>query len=45
MKERLDVLMFSRKLVSSRNDAQKLIEAGKVKVNGEVILKKHLEFD
>jgi 23S rRNA (cytidine1920-2'-O)/16S rRNA (cytidine1409-2'-O)-methyltransferase len=45
MKERLDVLILNKKLVSSRNDAQKLIEAGKVKVNGEVINKNHTKFD
>lgn len=45
MKERLDVLMVNQNLVSSRNDAQKLIEAGKVKINGKIILKKHIEFE
>ncbi len=45
MKERLDILMLKQKLVSSRNDAQKLIEAGKVKINGKVVLKKHQEFE
>lgn len=45
MKERLDVLILKKKLVSSRNDAQKLIEAGKVKVNREIINKNHIKFD
>jgi len=45
MKERLDILMLNKKLVSSRNDAQKLIEAGKVKVNNIIVLKNHMKFD
>jgi len=45
MKERLDILMLNKKLVSSRNDAQKLIEAGRVKVNNIIILKNHMKFD
>ena len=45
MTERLDILMLNQKLVSSRSDAQKLIEAGKVKVNGKIVLKKHLKFE
>lgn len=43
--ERLDVLVFKKQLTSSRNDAQKLIEAGKVKVNGKIVLKNHSKFD
>lgn len=43
--ERLDKLLLLKQLVTSRNDAQKLIEAGKVKINGQVIIKNHTKFD
>lgn len=43
--ERLDKLLLLKQLVTSRNDAQKLIEAGKVKVNGQVTIKNHNKFD
>ncbi|MFA5229876.1 MAG: TlyA family RNA methyltransferase [Candidatus Paceibacterota bacterium] len=43
--ERLDKLLLLKQLVTSRNDAQKLIEAGKVKVSGQVIIKNHTKFD
>lgn len=39
MKERLDVLMVERGLAESRAKAQRLIMAGQVRVEGEVILK------
>jgi 23S rRNA (cytidine1920-2'-O)/16S rRNA (cytidine1409-2'-O)-methyltransferase len=38
-KERLDVLMVARGLVESRNLAQRLVMAGQVRVNGQVVLK------
>lgn len=38
-KQRLDVLLVERRLVESRSLAQRLIMAGKVRVNGEMALK------
>lgn len=38
-KERLDVLMQEQNLVESRSVAQRLIMAGEVRVNGQVVLK------
>ncbi len=38
-KQRLDVIMVERKLVTSRNIAQRMVMAGEVRVNGEVVLK------
>ena len=38
-KERLDVLLFERGLVESRSLAQKLVMAGQVRVDGQVVLK------
>ena len=38
-KERLDIVLFDKGLVDSRSLAQRLIMAGNVSVNGEVILK------
>lgn len=38
-KVRLDILLLERGLVESRSQAQRLIMAGKVRINGEVILK------
>ena len=45
MKKRLDILMLDKKLVTSRNDAQKLIEGGRVKVNGILIIKNNFQAD
>lgn len=45
MKKRLDILMLDKKLVTSRNDAQKLIEGGGVKVNGILIIKNNFQAD
>jgi len=39
VKTRLDVLMMEKSLVESRSLAQRLVMAGKVRVNGEVVLK------
>ena len=39
VKERLDVLIVERGLVESRNLAQRLIMAGQVRVNEQVVLK------
>lgn len=38
-KVRVDILLLERGLVESRSQAQRLIMAGKVRINGEVILK------
>ena len=38
-KERLDVVMVNLGLVESRNQAQRVIMAGQVQVNGVVIIK------
>jgi len=38
-KERLDVLMVNAELVESRSVAQRLVMAGQVRVNGQVVLK------
>jgi 23S rRNA (cytidine1920-2'-O)/16S rRNA (cytidine1409-2'-O)-methyltransferase len=38
-KERLDILLFNKEMVDSRSLAQRLIMAGNVTVNGEIILK------
>lgn len=43
-KERLDVLMLNRGLVESRTLAQKLIMAGEVRVNGDMIIKASQQF-
>lgn len=37
--------MLDRKIVSSRNDAQKLISEGRVRANGELVLKNHTKID
>jgi 23S rRNA (cytidine1920-2'-O)/16S rRNA (cytidine1409-2'-O)-methyltransferase len=39
MKKRLDLILVERKLVESRTLAQRLVMAGQVRVNGELILK------
>ncbi|MBI3983857.1 TlyA family RNA methyltransferase [Candidatus Microgenomates bacterium] len=39
MKQRLDQLLVKRQLVPSRHQAQALIELGKVKLNGRVVIK------
>ncbi len=44
MKQRLDTLLFSLKLVRSRSEASDLIKRGKVKVNGKTIQKTSSEF-
>ena len=44
MKQRLDTLLFSLKLVRSRSEGSDLIKRGKVKVNGKVIEKTSSEF-
>lgn len=38
-KERVDVLLFEREMVESRSLAQRLVMAGSVRVNGELIVK------
>ena len=38
-KERLDLLLVERNLVESRNQAQRLIMAGQVRVDGQMLLK------
>ena len=38
-KVRIDILLMERKLVESRSQAQRLIMAGKVRVNGQVVIK------
>jgi 23S rRNA (cytidine1920-2'-O)/16S rRNA (cytidine1409-2'-O)-methyltransferase len=43
-KERLDVMLAERSLVESRSLAQKLIMAGQVRVEGQVVLKPSLRF-
>jgi 23S rRNA (cytidine1920-2'-O)/16S rRNA (cytidine1409-2'-O)-methyltransferase len=43
-KERLDILIHKRALVESRKIASDLIKAGKVFVNGEVVIKPSKEF-
>jgi 23S rRNA (cytidine1920-2'-O)/16S rRNA (cytidine1409-2'-O)-methyltransferase len=43
-KERLDVLLTERGLVESRSLAQKLVMAGQVRVNGEMVLKPATRF-
>ena len=44
-KFRLDVLMQEKGLVESRSVAQRLIMAGEVRVNGQVVLKSSTKFD
>ena len=44
MKQRLDTLLFSLKLVRSRSEGSDLIKRGKVKVNGKIIEKTSAEF-
>jgi len=44
-KIRIDVLMEEKKLSESRSQAQRLIMAGQVRVNGQVILKPSMKFD
>ena len=43
-KERLDVLIQQRGLVESRSLAQKLIMAGEVRVNGNMVIKPSQQF-
>ncbi len=43
-KKRLDVLLTERGLAESRAQAQRLVMAGQVRVNGEIILKPALRF-
>lgn len=45
MKERLDVLVYARKLSTSRSSAVTLIERGSVKVNGAIVTKASKVFD
>ena len=43
-KERLDIMMQNRGLAESRTLAQKLIMAGEVRVNGNMIIKPSQQF-
>lgn len=44
-KIRIDILMEEKKLSESRSQAQRLIMAGQVRVNGQVVLKPSMKFD
>jgi 23S rRNA (cytidine1920-2'-O)/16S rRNA (cytidine1409-2'-O)-methyltransferase len=44
-KKRIDTLLFERKIVTSRNQAQNLIKIGKVKIFGERVIKSSELFD
>src|SRR5512138_150717 len=43
-KERLDVMMTERGLAESRSQAQKLIMAGQVRVDGQMVIKPATKF-
>ena len=43
-KKRLDILLTERKLAESRSKAQRMIMAGDVRVNGQVVLKASVQF-
>jgi 23S rRNA (cytidine1920-2'-O)/16S rRNA (cytidine1409-2'-O)-methyltransferase len=45
MKQRIDLLLLKRNLVSSRNQAADLVKEGYVYVNGEKVLKASLKFE
>ena len=44
-KIRIDILLEERKLSESRSQAQRLIMAGQVRVNGQMVLKPSMKFD
>jgi 23S rRNA (cytidine1920-2'-O)/16S rRNA (cytidine1409-2'-O)-methyltransferase len=44
-KQRLDLLLTERGMVESRSQAQKLVMAGQVRVNGQVIIKPDMRID
>jgi 23S rRNA (cytidine1920-2'-O)/16S rRNA (cytidine1409-2'-O)-methyltransferase len=44
-KRRLDLILFEKGLVESRNLAQRLVMAGEVRVNGQVVLKPASKFE
>jgi|SRR5271157_2144866 len=44
-KQRLDILLTERGIVESRSQAQRLVMAGQVRVNGQVIIKPDMRID